>query len=152
VDTAVGIKLAKVHKGEAVSDIEERRMVKLKELVVKLVRSCKLLCPEGEQEFEYWGARLDDGIAKQFAELSRGIRILPHQAVHSSQAFIAMGPYLSGDPEFRLPSGIYFHTDPIQELRRISKQRVFASAHGLPPMLLELAKDSRQGMYTHCEE
>lgn len=152
VDTAVGIKLAKVHKGEAIPDIEKRRMVTLKELVVKLVRSCKLLCPEGEQEFEYWGRRLDDGIAEQFAELSRGIRILPHQAVHDSQAFIAMGPYLNGDPEFRLPCGIYFHADPVQELHKITKQRVFVSAHGLPSMLLELADDSKAGICKHSEE
>ncbi|HVB29797.1 MAG TPA: hypothetical protein VNG91_08310 [Terriglobia bacterium] len=72
VDTAVGIKLAKVERGEAVQDIEKRRMVKLKELVVKLARSCKLLCPEGDQEWEYWGERLDDKISEEFAALSLG--------------------------------------------------------------------------------
>ena len=152
VDTAVGIKLAKIQQGEAVQDIEKCRMVKLKELVVKLARGCKLLCPEGEQEWEYWGERLDDKIAKEFAALSRGIRMLPHQAVHDSQLFIAMEAYVNGDVEFRLPSGIYFHTDPILELQKISQQRVFVSAHGLPPMLLEMGNDSRKDMYKHLEE
>ena len=152
VDTAVGIKLAKVQKGEVVQDIEKRRMVKLKELVVKLGRSCRLLCPEGEQEWEYWGERLDDEVSRQFAALSRGIRMLPHQAVHDSQAFIAMGACVSGDVEFRLPSGIYFHTDPIQELRKISQQSFLVSGYGLPPMLLEMGNEERKGMYKHSEE
>ena len=152
VDTAVGIKLAKVQKGEAVQEIEKSRMLKLKELVVKLARSCKLLCPKGEQEYEYWGERLDEEISKEFAALSRGIGMLPYQAVADSQAFIAMGAYLNKDVEFRLPSGIYFHANPIAELQRISKQRFFVSTHGLPPMLLEMNDDSRKGTYQHSEE
>jgi hypothetical protein len=152
VDTAVGIKLAKVQKGEAVQDIEKRRMVKLKQLVVKLARSCKLLCPEGDQEWEYWGERLDDQISKEFAALSRGIKMLAHQAVHDSQVFIAMRAYVSGEVEIRLPSGIYFHTDPIRQLQKISQQKVFVSAHGLPPMLLEMGNDSRREMYKHSEQ
>jgi hypothetical protein len=151
VDTAVGIKLAKVQKGEAVQDIEKRRMVKLKELVVKLARSCKLLCPEGDQEWEYWGERLDNKISQEFATLSRGIQLLPHQAVHDSQVFIGMEACINRDVEFRLPSGIYFYTDPIRELQRISQQRVFVSAYGLPPTLLEMANDSRREIFKHSE-
>jgi hypothetical protein len=152
VDTAVGIKLAKVQKGEAVQGVEKRRMVKLKELVVKLTRSCKLLCPEGDQEWEYWGGRLDDKISEEFAALSRGIRMLPHQAVYDSQIFIAMEAYVNRDVEFRLPSGIYFHTDPLRELRKISGQRVFVSVHGLPSVLLEMGNDSKKEMYKHFEK
>jgi hypothetical protein len=152
VDTAVGIKLAKVQRGEAVQDVEKRRMIKLKELVVKLARSCKLLCPEGDQEFEYWGERLDDEISKEFAALSRGIQMLPHQAVHDSQIFIAMEAYVNGDAEFRLPSGIYFRTDPVRELQKISQQRAFVSTHGLPSVLLEMNNDSRKEMHKHSEQ
>jgi hypothetical protein len=152
VDTSIGIKLAKVQQGEAVQDIEKSRVVKLKELVVKLARSCKLLCPEGEQEWEYWGQRLDGKIAKEFATLSRGIRMLPHQAVHDSQLFTAMDAYVEGVTEFRLPFSIYFHSDPIRELQKISQQRVFVSAHGLPSMLLEMGNDLRNGNYKHFED
>ncbi len=152
VDTAVGIKLAKVQEGEAVQEIEKRRMVKLKELVVKLGRSCKLLCPEGDQEWEYWGERLDENISKEFAALSRGIRILPRQAVHDSQVFIAMRAHLMRDREFRLLSEIYFRSDPIQQLHKISQQRIFVTAHGLPQMLLEMGNDSREEMYKHAEQ
>ena len=91
VDTAIGIKLAKVQQGEAIQDVEKSRMVKLKELVAKLARNCKLLCPEGEQQWEYWGTRLDDKIAGEFAALSRGIRMLPYQAIHDSQ--LAASPF-----------------------------------------------------------
>jgi hypothetical protein len=152
VDTAVGIKLAKMQKGEPIQEIEKRRMLKLKELVVKLARGCKLLCPEGDQEWEYWGERLDEKISKEFAALSRGIRMLPRQAVHDSQVFIAMGAHVSGSAEFRLPSDIYFRRDPVRELREISQQSVFVSVHGLPPMLLGMGNDSRKEMYKHSEE
>ena len=152
VDTAVGIKLAKVQKGEAIQVVERRRMVRLKELVVKLARSCKLLCPEADQEWEYWGERLDEKVAEEFAALSRGIRMLPHQPVHDSQVFIAMGACVNGDAEVRLPSGIYFRADPIRNLREISQQRVFVSAHGLPQMLLQMGNDSNKEFYKHAEE
>lgn len=69
VDTAIGIKLAKLQEGEAISDIDERRLVRLKNLVVDMARNCKLLCPEGEQQWEYWGGHLDDKISKEFATL-----------------------------------------------------------------------------------
>lgn len=152
VDTSVGIKLAKVQKGEALQEIEKYRVGKLKDLVVKLARNCRLLCPEGDQEWEYWGERLDEKISKEFSALSRGIRMLPHQAIHDSQVFIAMRSHVRGDGEFRLPSEIYFRDDPIRELQRISQQSVFVSVHGLPSMLLEMSDDSRKGMYKHLEE
>jgi hypothetical protein len=152
VDTAIGIKLAKVQKGEAIPEIEKRRMGKLKELVVDLARNCKLLCPEGDQEFEYWGERLDDKISKEFAGLSRGIRMLHRQVVHDSQAFIGMKAHISGEAEFHLPHEIYFHKDPVRELRKISKQNVFVSVHGLPPVMLEMSDDTRKGTYKNSEE
>jgi hypothetical protein len=152
VDTAVGIKLAKVQKGEAVQAIEKSRMVKLKELVVNLGRSCKLLCPEAEQEWEYWGERLDENVSREFAALSRGIRTLPHKAVHDSQIFIAMGAHVRAAGEFRLPSEIYFRSDPVQKLHRVSQQNIFVSVHGLPPTLLEMSDDTRKETYKHSEQ
>ena len=161
VDTAVGIKLAKLQKGEAVQEIEKQRMVKLKELVVNLGRSCKLLCPEGEQEWEYWGKRLDENISKEFAALSRGVRKLPRQAIHDAQIFIAMGAHVKASSEFRLPSEIYFRSDPIRELHKISQQKFFVTTHGLPPILLEMGNEFKERdvqafgaveMQEHCKE
>jgi hypothetical protein len=132
VDTAIGIKLAKVQRGEAIQSIEKSRMEKLKELVVDLVRGCKLLCPEGEQEWEYSGERLEDGVSGEFAALSRGIRMLSHHTVHEAQTFIAMTAHVVGATQFELPAKIYFGIDPIEELKRITQQPVFVSVHGLP--------------------
>jgi hypothetical protein len=152
VDTAIGIKLAKTRRGEAIQSIEKLRVSKLKDLVVNLVRSCKLLCPEGEQEWEYGGERLEEGISGEFAELSRGIRMLSHQAVHDAQTFIAMTAHVNGDAQIELPARIYFRRDPIEELRTITQQSVFVSVHGLPPMLLQMNNETRRGMYTHSED
>jgi hypothetical protein len=152
VDTAVGIKLAKVQEGITVQDVERNRVLRLKQLVVKLGRACKLLCPESDQEIEFWGKHLDQPIAREFAHLSRGIRMMPHQAICDAQAFRAMEPYLKGDQEFSIPYRIYFHDDPIQELRTISQQSVFTSVYGLPSLLQELAADLKGGMLQHCED
>jgi hypothetical protein len=152
VDTAIGIKLAKVQKGEAIQTLEKCRMAKLKDLVVKLVRSCRLLCPEGDQEWEYSGERLEEGVSKEFAALSRGVRMLPHQAVHDAQTFIAMAAHVGGATRIELPAQIYFSGDPVEDLKRITQQSVFVSVHGLPPMLLQMNNDTRRGMYEHSED
>jgi hypothetical protein len=152
VDTAIGIKLAKLRKQELIQEIEKQRVVQLKETVVELGRGGKLLCPKGEQEFEYWGERLDDDISREFAQLSRGIQLLPRQSVQDSQMFIAMEAYVRRDSEVHLPSSIYFHRDPIMQLRKIAGQSAFASVHGLPPTLLEMGKDARKEAYARSEE
>ena len=151
VDTAIGIKLAKMQRGEAIQSIEKRRMIKLKELVVDLVRACRLLCPEGEQEWEYCGERLEEGVSDEFAILSRGIRMLPHQAVQDAQIFSAMTAHVNGVKELELPAKMYFRTDPIAELKRINQQSAFVSVRGLPPMLLRMNNETRSGMHTHSE-
>ena len=43
-----------------------------------------------------------------------------------------MRAYIRGEVEIWLPSGIYFHTDPVRQLQKISQQKVFVTAHGLP--------------------
>jgi hypothetical protein len=152
VDTAIGIKLAKVQKGEAIQALEKSRMEKLKKLVVELVRNCRLLCPEGDQEWEYCGERLEEGVAKEFEALSRGIRMLPHQQVHDVQTFAAMRAYVGKEMQFELSADIYFRNDPIEELRKITSQSVYVTVHGLPPMLLEMNNETRSGMCTHSEQ
>jgi hypothetical protein len=152
LDTAVGIKLAKLQNSEPQQEIETSRMVRLKELVVDRARSCRLLCPEGEQEYEFRGERLDNKISEEFATFSRGIRMMPHQAIYDSQAFIAMAVYVKGEAEFRIPSEIYFHSDPVAELRKIGQQRFFVSTSGLPPTLLEMNNESRVDQCKYFED
>ena len=63
-----------------------------------------------------------------------------------------MRAYIRGEVEIWLPSGIYFHTDPVRQLQKISQQKVFVTAHGFPPMLLQRGNDLRDEMYKHAEE
>jgi hypothetical protein len=152
VDTAIGIKLAKVQKGETIQALEKSRMEKLKKLVVELVRNCRLLCPEGDQEWEYCGERLEDGVSRELGMLSRGIRMLPHQQVHDVQTFAAMRAYVGKQTQFELPADMYFRSDPIKELRKITGQSVYMTVHGLPPVLLQMNNETRSGMHVHSEE
>ena len=50
LDTSVGIKVAKVHRGEKLQDIETDRVKRLFEIVTRLVGEGKLLCPEADQD------------------------------------------------------------------------------------------------------
>ena len=152
VDTAIGIKLAKVKKGEAIQSLEKSRMEKLKKLVVELVRNSKLLCPEGDQELEYAGERLEEGVSKEFGILSRGIRMLPHQQVHHSQTFAAMKAYVGKEMQVELPASMYFRNDPIEDLRKITSESVYMTVHGLPPMLLQMNNETRSGMHANSEQ
>jgi hypothetical protein len=151
VDTAIVIKLAKITKGEAIADIERQRGIRLKNLVTELARSKKLLCPEGEQEYEYCGVRLEDEIFREFATISRGIRMVPRSSAQDAQIFIAMRAYWNKVMEIRLPYQIYFHNDPIKALDETTKQRFFVSVHGLPPFLLQMGNESRTETYVHSE-
>jgi hypothetical protein len=110
------------------------------------------LCPEGDQEWEYCGERLEEDVAKEFATLSRGIRMLPHQAVQDAQTFIAMSAHVRGDSQLELPAEMYFRSDPVEQLKKITQQRVFMSVHGLPPMLLDFNNQTRLEMYRKSEE
>jgi hypothetical protein len=150
VDTAVGIKLAKVQNRE-IETVEKPRMLRLKELVAALGRNGKLLCPEGEQEYEYLGERLGAAISKEFAALSRGIRLLPRHAVHDKQAFLAMRAYVKGT-DIRLPSDIYFHFDPIRRLQEINRDKFFVSVSGLPPVLLGMSSRIKKENFKGWEE
>jgi hypothetical protein len=126
-------------------------MLRLKELVATLGRNGKLLCPEGEQEYEYWGERLDATISKEFAALSRGIRLLPRHAVHDTQAFLGMRAYVNRT-DIRLPSEIYFRCDPVRGLQKINKEMFFVSVSGVPSMLLEMSSHIKEENYKGWEE
>jgi hypothetical protein len=87
IDTSVVIKLAKIERGEALQDIEIRRGRKLRDLIVKLVRDGKLLCPESDQEEECAGYRLDDEVNRMFAHLSLGISLTHRQGIFDSHVY-----------------------------------------------------------------
>jgi len=127
LDTSVVIKLAKIKKGEALQDVEVRRGTRLRELVSKLVRAGKLLCPESDQEEEYVGERLDDEVHGVFASLSLGISMTHRQGIFDSHVFKGMEAFAKNRDTIILPSTTYFHGDPARRLEETRHERFFVS-------------------------
>jgi hypothetical protein len=124
LDTSVGIKLAKIIRGEKLSSSDVARSLRLRALVLELVRSGELLCPTSDQEDEYEAERLDSEVFAEFSRLSQGVRMNHRIAVQDAQIHRAMGAFLSGSGEISLPWRIYFHDDPVRTIEA-SKSRKF---------------------------
>jgi flagellar biosynthesis regulator FlaF len=132
LDTSVGIKLAKIRRGESLSDIEVRRGLQLRELIVDLVRNGKLLCPEAGQEEEYEAERIDSEIFAEFARLSGGARMNHRLVIQDAQIYRAMEAHCLGLPQIKLPWRIYFHEDPFRAIEREKGRRLIVSCLDSP--------------------
>jgi hypothetical protein len=132
LDTSVGIKLAKIMRGENLNEIEVRRGLQLRELIIELVKNGKLLCPEAGQEEEYEAERLDSEIFAEFSRLSRGARMNHRLLIQDAQIYRAMEAFCAGNREIRLPWRIYFHEDPLRAIEREKGRRVIVSVMNRP--------------------
>src|ERR1035437_3450650 len=89
LDSWVGMKLAKAVNGEMKGE-EAVQLLRLKEVVVRLVLARRLLCVEGNQDEEYGQERLADETSAEFARLTLGIRLDHRLAIKEKQVFLAM--------------------------------------------------------------
>ena len=137
IDTSVVIKLTKIHRGEALQDVEIRRGRKLHDLVTALVRDGKLLCPESDQEEEYVANRLDDEVCRMFAHLSLGISLTHRQGIFDSHVYKGMNAYAKSLDQIVLPVSTYFHGDPVRKLEEARQEKfiVFVSPLKSPDIL-----------------
>jgi hypothetical protein len=127
LDTSVGIKLAKIVRGEKLDAIEVKRGLELRELIIGLVKNGKLLCPEGGQQEEYEAERLDSEVFAEFSRLGRGARMHHRLVIQDAQIYRAMEAFCSGSEEIRLPWNIYFHEDPFRAIEREKGRRLIVS-------------------------
>lgn len=129
LDTSVGIKLAKIARGEALQQIEVERLSRLKKLVQELVGNGKLLCPEADQEEEYVAKRLDREVQGEFAVLSLGISVRHRQGIFDYQAQIGMKARVQRAETIRVPLYAYFRSDPLEQLNDARKRSFVISAN-----------------------
>jgi len=127
LDTSVGIKLAKILRGEKLNTIEVERGLRLRELIIDLVKKGKLLCPEAGQQEEYEADRLDSEVFAEFSRLARGARMHHRLAIQDAQIYRAMEAFCSGRCEIRLPWRIYFHGNPFRAIEREKERRLIVS-------------------------
>lgn len=118
VDTSIALNLAAS---------KDSRCAALKELVFDLVRRVKLLCPSADQHEEFEGSRLDEAAFGILEDLSLGICFRHREGILDSLIGSAMGAYVRDEPTIEITLSAYFHSDPVEELRTVNQQRVFAS-------------------------
>jgi hypothetical protein len=117
LDTSVVIKLAKLKLGVHFQELEARRLTRLRDLVIELVRAGRLICPEADQDEEYVGTGGGDEIVHRLVmELSHGISLRHREGILENQIFKGMQSYIKNSDAIDLPTSIYFHGDPVEEL------------------------------------
>jgi len=153
LDTSVGIKVAKVHRGEKLQDIETDRVKRLFEIVTRLVGEGKLLCPEADQDEEYEAERLEREIANEFRLLSLGIRLVHRAGILDHQIYYAMKAYCRREYKIQIPCEVYFHRDPVGDLELRRKQKfLFRINRSIPPELLEERRAAKEETVRRWEE
>lgn len=104
--------------------------LELVDLIVRLTKEKKLLCPEGDQEEEYQlGIKYEDEIRKEQAQLSLGIRTMYHYGVYKFQLQHAMSAYVKGDQTVEYDYKSIFETDPLKGLERALNQHYIISVN-----------------------
>jgi hypothetical protein len=127
LDTAVVIKLTKIARGEALDAVEVTRCTHLQQLVFKLGRAGKLLCPQSDQEEEYAARRLDDDVQGMFARLSRGVSLSHRYEIFDQHVVRGMEAFVRNAETICLPVSFYFHGDPIRRLEEARHERFVVS-------------------------
>ena len=125
--------------------------LELIDLVLKLTKEKKLLCPEGDQEEEYHlGVKYEEELRKEQAQLSHGIRAMYHYGVYKFQLQQAMIACLKNQKIVEYDYRSLFEGDPLKELEKALSHPYIISVHiPLPKSFLnkqrktkeELAKD-----------
>jgi hypothetical protein len=153
LDTSVVIKLTKIEKGEALQPIEVGRGTRLRELVFRLVRDGKLLCPVADQEEEYAGERLDGDISGMFASLSLGISLEHREGILDSQIFKGMAAFSKKSENILLPASIHFHGDPVRRLQEaIHKPYIVTIGPLKSPEILKRRAQSKESIGEQWEQ
>jgi len=138
LDTSVGIKLAKIGRGENLQQIEIDRLRRLKDTALRLTRKGVLLCPQSDQREEYEAGRIEEEVSREFLQLSQGIRMIHRQGILDQQLFYAMQSYVSNANVITLPLSVFFFDDPVRKAETARRSRFVIGVHlPLPTELLD---------------
>jgi hypothetical protein len=104
--------------------------LRLADLVVRLTRERKLLCPEGSQGEEYeLGTGYEDEIRREQVQLSFGISTRHWYGVRKYQTQGAMVAFIKGAKEVEYDQKYLFDRDPLKELEEQLSREFIVTAH-----------------------
>lgn len=103
--------------------------LELIDLIHRLTKQKKILCPQGDQEEEYELGKYEDEIREEQVTLSYGVSATYHYGVHHMQIQEAITAYLKGVSEVEYGYRSLFQHEPVKELEDALKNPYIVSCH-----------------------
>ena len=129
------------------------KQLELIDLIHKLTKQKKVLCPQGDQEEEYELGKYEDEIREEQVKLSYGISVTYHWGVKNWQTQIATKAYLEKQEVVVYDYKSIFQNDPIKELDRALSQPYIVDCHiPTPKEWIEKKKKTKQELAEEFEE
>lgn len=131
LDTFFFIDLVKnSHKNKNFPYLQEE--LRLVDLIIKLTKDKKLLCPQGDQKEEYELCGKEEEVMREQKKLSIGIRLRHYFGVYQYQVQKAMKEYIKNEKEIECDYMCLFYEDPVKELEEKLSGNFILYVH--PPM------------------
>jgi len=121
LDTPVFIDFAKIEHKENIERARASKLLRLRTVARKAVRTENLICPEWDQALEVEGKRLEPQIRRIVSDLSCGACCVPYEGVKDQQIERGLEAYLAVADIVRIPSEIHFHGDPASTVREAKR-------------------------------
>jgi len=128
IDTFFFIDLVK-NRHSKVKKPHFSEQLELIDLIHRLTKQEKLLCPQGDQGEEYELGQYEGEIREEQVRLSYGISATYHYGVHHYQIQQAIMAYLKRAKEVVYDYKSLFQQDPLKELREALKKPYIVSCH-----------------------
>lgn len=133
IDTSIVIKMAKWKVGEKIDQLERQRVQYLYDIIRKVTKDKKLLCPEADQKEEYeLGERLEEECGKIQTDLSWGVTMKHRQSVEELWTSRFMKGYINKDKRIELSYKDLFYNNPLVDLEEALVEKFIISVRFLP--------------------
>lgn len=128
------------------------KQLELIDLIHKLTKQKKILCPKGDQEEEYELGKSESEIREEQVKLSYGISVMYHYGVQQWQKQVAIKAYIKKQSEVVYDYKCLFQRDPIKELEDALKQPYIVDVHlPTPAEWIDKRKKTKQELANEFE-
>lgn len=103
--------------------------LELIDLIHKLTKQKKVLCPQGDQEEEYELGKYEEEIREEQIKLSYGISVMYHYGVQKWQTQVAISAYIKNQTEVVYDHKSLFQRAPIDELNDALSRPYIVNCH-----------------------
>lgn len=153
IDTFFFIDLIQ-NKHNQTKTVYYEKELQLIDLIQKLTKEMKLICPVGDQEEEYeLGSKYKDEIRDEQVSLALGIRANYHYAVYKMQTQLAIKAFLSNVDSLTYTSWCLFERDIRKQMEEQLKQSYIVSVHlPFPAEMLDKTRKTKTELALEFEK